>query len=72
MVYARVDIDLNDLADDDLIEHLRSRGYSVAEEGQQLPEDDLARIEHLADLKLTEQARTGALAFVGMAIGRTI
>jgi hypothetical protein len=41
MAYVRVDVDIDDFDDDDLIEELESRGYTVEETDDEKDEDDV-------------------------------
>lgn len=78
MPYITVDIDLDEIDDDDMVDHLRRNGYIVTDPDanfqscEEIVGADLARIEHLSVCGQVEQARTEALAIVSKAIGRTI
>lgn len=78
MPYITVDIDLDEIDDDDMVNHLRRNGYTVIDSNEnfqsceEIVGADLARIEHLSVCGQVEQARIEALAIVSKAIGRTL
>lgn len=71
MPYVHIHIDFDEFEDEDLIEHLESRGYTCTKDSVTGMEG-LGRIEHLAVCGQTEAARAEALALVSAEIGRPI
>jgi hypothetical protein len=72
MPYVSVHIDLDDFAEDDLVEELESRGYTVSKNSGTEALGSLDHVEHLAICGQLEIARAEALQLVSKAIGRTI
>lgn len=77
MPYVHIDIAPEEFEDDELIEELESRGYSVTHKddttdllGNSL--GNLDHIEHLAICGQIEHARAEALLLVGRIIGRPL
>lgn len=73
MPYVHIDIELDEFEDDELVEELESRGYTVFnKDGTTDPLGNLDHIEHLVVCGQIEHARAEALLLVGRSIGRPL
>ena len=79
--YVRFYVDFDDFDDEELAEHLRSRGYTVRKSGNvatfaddslTLEEDELNHIETLALCGQADAARELVISRVSEAIGRPL
>ena len=72
MPFVSVHIDFDEFGEDELVEELEIRGYSVSKAQEPATLGDLEHIKQLALCGLIADARNEALELVGKAIGRPI
>lgn len=68
MAYVRVEIDLDEFDDDELVDELETRGYDCTK-GEPKTIDGMARVEHLAMCGLKADALTELISITEKSMG---